>query len=658
MARRRVKNKNHPSLLWNFADRLTALIYSFFIHGRAGEMLSSQNTLINSSYIAKSFEQRNSRIGNMLTGYPEAFIERSFSARAFLFLGKFFASLRLNVYGMFFVSYGLSACIVHLISAFISGFANFDEMPVITACAVLLCSFPLLFSNQSAIEAISGSRMMSHFVLDTLCVPQEHLRIKKQYGGTGYILIASVMGMILGGLSVFTHPILVPVAAFSIITIFAVFSFPEIGIVTTLALIPFMKYFSSPELLLLTMVVLTGIAYILKVFQRKRTFKLSFETAMVILFCGFVIVGGLFSYGGAETFIDAITAVILILGGFLLTYNLINSEKMLYACLRTITISFLFLCFIGIWESVYYGISTRIIDRLSPGISAITDEHLLYIADNGVIFGMFAVFVLPLLFAYISKRKSVKGAMFFVALCTVLITAAWMCSNYEIIFALVIECIIFWFIFSHKTMTAVIFALIPTGIVALLYPYGMTYLGFPDVSRMIVEYMPAGISGSEQHISVLQDVLKMIFDGNLLGIGVGEHAFRAVFPAYASDASLGADDPMSFWLQILCWSGIFGFVSFLIFVIFILRRSIGFFISSGKSELRNKSLAIFCGVIAALLLGSVYSVWSDGRVMYLFWVFIALLMGHIRLGNAEENIRKTAFKDTSCAADAEIVFYD
>ena len=658
MAQKKVKNKRRPSLLWNLADRLTVLIYSFFIHGRAGEMLSSKETLSKNSYLAKAFEQKGSRIGNILTGYPEALIERSISAKIFSFLGKFWAALRLNVYGTFFAVYGLSAVMVYIIPAILNGFSSFDEMSVIAAGAILLCSIPLLFSSQSAIEAISGSHAMSRLILDILCVPQEHLRVKKQYGGTGYVLVAFVMGMILGGLSFFTHPIFVPVAVLCITTIFAVFSFPEIGVVTTLALVPFMKYFANPELLLLAMVVLTGIAYVLKVFQRKRTFKLSLETAIVLLFGGFVIVGGLFSHGGTDTFIDSITAVILILGGFLLTYNLINTEKLLYSCLKTVTASFLFLCLIGIWESVYYGISTRIIDSLSPGISAITDEKLLYIADNGVVFGMFAVFVLPLLFAYISKRKSVKGAMFFIGLCAILISAAWMCSNYEIIVALVIECIIFWFVFSHKTMAAVIFALIPVGIIALLYPYGVTYLGLPDISRMIVEYMPASISGSEQHVMVLHDVIKMISDGNFLGIGAGEHAFRAVFPAYACDASLGADGPTSLWLQILCWSGIFGFMSFVIFVIFMLKRCLGFFISSDKSELRNKALALFCGVVVALLLGNVYSIWSDGRVMYLFWVFVGLLMGHIRLGNVGEVIRKTAFMDTSYAADAEIVFYD
>lgn len=658
MAQKKVKNKRRPSLLWNLADRLTALIYSFFIHGRAGEMLSSRNTLSSNSFIAKSFEQKNSRMGIWLTEYPAALIERSALAKFFSFLGNFWAALRLKVYGTFFAVYGLVAFFVNIIPAALNGFSSFDVMPMISAGAILLCSIPLLFSSQSAIEAISESRAMGRLILDILCVPKEHLRVKKQYGGTGFILAASVMGVVFGGLSIFTHPILVPVAVLGIIIVFAVFSFPEIGVVTTLALVPFMKYFANPELLLLAMVVLTGMAYALKVFQRKRTFKLSIETAMLLLFCGFVIVGGLFSYGGAETFIDSIMAVLLISGGFLLTYNLINTEKMLYACLRTITVSFLAICLIVIWESVYYGISARIIDNLSPDISSIADGKLLYIADNGIVFGMFAVFVLPLLFAYISNRKSVKGAMFFIGLCAILISAAWMCSNYEIIVALAIECIIFWFLLSHKTMTSVIFALIPVGIVVMLYPYGSTYFGLPDISKIIVGSMPASMSGSEQHVSVMQDVIKMICDGNFFGMGAGEHAFTAVFSAYACDASLGAQDPMSFWLQILCWSGVLGLISFLIFVAFMLKRCLGFFISSDKSELRNKALALFCGVIAALLLGNVYSIWSDGRVMYMFCAFVGLLMGHIRLGNSMEEIKRTTFMENSCASDTEIIFYD
>ena len=175
---------------------------------------------------------------------------------------------------------------------------------------------------------------------------------------------------------------------------------------------------------------------------------------------------------------------------------------------------------------------------------------------------------------------------------------------------------------------------------------------------ILMEYMPASMPDSALHTSVTADVIEMIFDGNMFGIGVGEHAFTSVFRAYASEASSGATQPMSIWLQILCWSGIFGLVAFIVFLVFLLKRSLGFFITSDNREQRAKALALFTGLVASLLLGFTYGIWMDVRVLYLFWTCTGLLMGYIRLGNERDEIRDAVFKDLDEAKDVTVVFYD
>ncbi len=657
MAIRKMRPKRRKSLLWGLADRLTAMIYSFFVNGRAGAMLSSNDTMCKRSFLATAFAKKKNKANSFLR-YPEALMERSVSSRTLVFVRTFLASLKLNVYGMFFAFYGLISGIVHIIPAFINGFSSFDEYTVIASGIFVLCSTPLLFSSQSAVEALSNSRFIGGFILNVLCVPKESLKVRKQYGGTVCMFVSSILAMVLGGLSIFTHPLFIPIVVSCLMAVFLVFAFPETGIIITLAALPFMQYLPGPHIVLFIMILITSVSYFCKVFQRKRSFSLSPEITMVMLFCGFIIAGGMFSYGGGKTLADSIAAAVYILGGFLLTYNLASTEKMLSACMKTVTTSFLILCLVGIWESVYNGISTRIIDSFSPTISTITEENILYILDNGVVFGMFAVLVFPMLFAYIIKRKSVQGAAAITVLGVILVAAAWMCSHYEIMAALVIECVIFWFIFSHKTMTAVIFAIIPIGIIAMLYPYAVTYLGWPNISYILMEYMPAGIPNAELHTSVSADVIKMLSDGNLFGMGAGEHAFISVFPSYASTASLGAEQPMSLWLQILCWSGIFGAAAFAVFLVFLMKRSLGFFISAEKKEQRSKALALYCGIVAALLLGCVYGIWVDVRVLYLFWVCTGLLMGYVRVGDADMETRRYEFKTSSDATDVEVVFYD
>ncbi len=658
MANKRIKHKRRKSLLWSAVDRLTAIIYSFFTNGRIGDMLSSNDTLCKRSYLARTFNEKKSRASRVLLKYPETLMEKSLVSRAVIFIRHFLASLKLNVYGVFLVFFGLTSAIVSLIPAMIGGRNAFDESTLITSAIITLCSIPPLFSSQSFAEAIFGSRMMSKVALDLLCIPEEKLKTKKQYGGTVYMFVSAVVAMILGALSYYSDPLYVPLALLCILVLLLVFSSPEAGVIITLALTPFMQYFKNPKLILLIMVVVTAISYFCKVFQRRRQLSLSPEISMVLLFCGFTFTGGLFSHGGTETLIDSIITIIIILGGFLLTYNLVNSEKLLSASFKTLTVSFIVLCVTAVWESVYYGISNRIIDSVSQNALQLTEEKLLYIADNGAVFGMFAILIFPMLFAHMSKRKSAQGIALIVSLCVLAMIAAWMRSYYEIMVALAIECVVYWFMYSHKTMTSVIFAMIPIGIVLMLYPYAVRYLSFPNISETLMDYMPASIADSELHPSVIGDVAAMIADGNLGGIGAGEHAFKSLFPAYSGVGSAGAENPMSLWLEILCWSGVFGLVSFLIFVVFLIKRSCGYLLDQSSRDLRANALSLFSGLIAAMLFGCVYSIWMDERVLYLFWACTGLLMSYIRLGRDIAEIRRTQFKNVEDAKDVEIVFYE
>jgi len=658
MAGKKTKRRSNGSLLAAFTDRMTAKIYSFFVNGRVGDMLSSNDTLCKRSFLARTIEEKKRSNKHTLLNYPDALMERSVSSRVAHLIRAFLASAKLNVYGMFFVFYGLISAIAYLIPAFVSGFDSFDRYAVILSGVITIAALPLLFSSQSAVTALANSKFLGRMILNVLCVPRERLKVKRQYGGTVCVFVSALLGMICGGISFLTHPLFVPIVMLCITAVFLVFALPETGVIITLAALPFMQYLPSPHIALFIMILITAVSYFCKVLQRKRQFTLSPEITMVMLFCGFIAVGGAFSYGGAQTFADSISATVYILGGFLLTYNLINTEKLLSACFKAITASFIFLCLIGIWESVYNGISARIIDTISPTISTITQENMLYILDDGVVFGMFALLVFPILFSYVIKRKSFKGMAAITVLGVILFAAAWMCSHYEIIVALLLEMVLFWLIYSHQSMTFVLFMAIPIGLVALLYPYAVERFAIPDISEILMEYMPAGLPDAELHSSVVRDVVTMIRDGNLFGIGVGEHAFNSIFPIYADEASIGATQPMSLWLQILCWSGIFGLVAFIVFLMFLTKRSLGFLITSDNREQRTKALAAFCGIAVSLLLGFVYGIWVDTRILYLFWTCTGILMGYIRLGNEVDEVRRATYLSSDTEKDVSVQFYD
>lgn len=652
------EKKQRGSAIWNAVNTFTAFLYSFFTQGRLSDRLSSTNTLCKRSFLAHSFVGLSEKTRKESAGAVSSFFERSRLPQIFTFIKRLLLSLKLNVYGTFFTFYGFAASVVYFLSVIVNGATAANEYVIITAVIIMLCAMPLLFTSQAVANAIMNSKIMRSVSLDFLRIPPEKLNIKKQYGGTGYVFFSAIIGMTLGALTYFLHPIFIPLLILCAILLCVIFSHPEAGVIITFAAVPFLQYVDNAKSVLLFMIVSTLIAYVFKVIGRRRTFALSPESTMVLIFCAFIIAAALFSAGGARTLADSVSTVIMIMGGFFLTYNLICSRELLSLCVKTLSISFVILSFVGLWNGFYNGISDRIMDDFSQKIAPIADNNLLYLADSGAIFGMFAVLIFPILMSHMTNRKKAVDIAVSAVFCIVAVVAAWMCSHYEIIVALAIEIAIFWLMYSHRSLTIAIFAAIPIAIVLILYPYAVEYFNWPDISEMLMEYMPASFADASIHHEVIKGTMDMLADGNLSGIGAGEHAFKTIFPVYSNAVSANAEDPSSLVMQILCWSGVFGLVTFAVFMVFVIKRSLGYFVDPYKKNIKGTAVALFCGIMTAILLGGVYSIWLDERVLYLFWACAGLLMGYIRFGRDSEEAKRVRLSNSANATDVELIFYE
>lgn len=657
MAKGKTKRKEkHTSLFWGALDRLTSFIYSLFTQGRIGDMLLSEDTLSRKSLIGSTVNEYNMSPRKTGLSCISPLIENNVLVKAILFIRAFFASLKMYVYGAFFVFYGLSASVAYYISYFIDGSSSGGFGSIATSVTVAACAIPLLFSGSTAVEVISRSKFMSKIVLDLLYIPEEKLKVKKRYGSTAHVFFAVILAILLGMLTYFIHPMYIPIIFMLSVFLLLVFANPETGVILTVAVLPFLQYVSFADALLIFFVTVTCVSYLCKVLQRRRTVSIGPESVMLFLFCGFILAASTFSVGGAETFGDAITAVILIFGGFFVTSNLIHSKKSLGICTKALAVSLVVLSFVGLTDAYYSGISQKIIESVGTDLASIAEKNLIFIADSAEVFGMMTVLIYPLLFAYTAKQKTVKGTVAVIILAIMSLISVWMCSRYEIVVAMLIEICLFWILYSHKTMAAVIVAAVPAVTLILLYPYGMEYLGLPDISDILTEYMPACLQSSSAHTATVSSTWNMLFDGHLGGIGAGAHAFSVLHPAYANAVSVGASDPSSLWLQVICWSGILGFAAFLLFIMFLAKRSFGFFINPAQREFKGKALALFCGMATLLLLGAVYNIWSDLRILYLFFTCAGMLMGYINAGDADNEERTAHMRGDHNSSEAELIF--
>ncbi len=657
MARKKHRRReNRNSLLIGAVNTLLRRIYSVFTRGRIGEKFLANSDICKRnglSWLPKTRQGTAVKLAICV----EDIAGKSVVIRAFGSIGVFFAQLGLNVYGMLFASYGLVAIFMHYFLVIANGDYKNSEYALIYLAVMVICSIPMLFRSRSASEAIYESRFMRGITLGLFGIPAEKFKSTKCYNGAEFMFCAAIVGILLGLLTFFWNVLYLPLIFGILVLICVIFANPEAGVAVMFLVTPFLQYTDFAELILILMICVTATSYVCKLIRQRRTLKLTYDTVVLMIFCGFMLIASMFSNAGASALRDSLFAITVILGGYVLTYNLMANTQRLSVCVKSLIFSFVTVCIFGLLGVFYNGINGKVMHSVNEEIVQASVQNVPGIADAASVFGVFAVLVFPLLLSYLSKTKNAKSGVIFALWCILSVFSVWYFGNGETMIILGIEFCLFWILRSHKSLTSFVFLMIPIGLIFAAYPFAVKYFGVPTMSDISNALMPKMSYESSLHTAVNSSVLEMLRDGHLAGIGVGEHAFKAMFAAYADSVSSGAAAPLSLVLQVICWSGIGGLLAFIVFVLLLLKNSFGFFRSDAQKSLKIPAWGLFCSLFCVMLLGSVTDVWSDMRMLYLFWSCAGLLMGYIRHGLDEDKLKKAEFLEYDFQADAELHFH-
>ena len=365
------------------------------------------------------------------------------------------------------------------------------------------------------------------------------------------------------------------------------------------------------------------------------------------------MVAGILSFSGIETVVQSINAAFVIAGGFFLTYNLIRGKERINTAVKILFSSFAIITLSGIWNMFYNAVVERNIYSFRDEVAPIFENNVIYIADSATVFSALAVLLLPLMFANVTMKKKFKSKMFALVLAFAALVATYIYGTYEAVIAVSVECLIFLLVYSHKTLTAILIALIPISTCIIIYPYLMSKFGLPGLLDGVRSLLPLNDPGSAYGVENAACVIRMIKDGNWSGIGVGDEAFKMYYHMY-SNASYGEMiGTGNEWMRLVCWSGIGGIVTFAVLFVLICLKAVGRVTISEISTSRSNMLALICGIIGSILLGAVSCIWTDIRMMYLFFVCCALLVGYVQDYRNDEKRTSLSFNDYDDAKDIE-----
>lgn len=657
-APKKKKAARKGSFFLGMIDRFTTFVYSLFHNGRFGTWLSEDNAIYNDSICAEAIEGGSAKLKkSRISTWIETTMERS---RVLKLLGSFrdfLFCLSLSVYGVFFMTYGFTSIFVYYISILLKGSNPFGDTAFIVSAITVVCSIPMVASTSSAATYLSESKPLKRTILALLSVPIEKFKVTKKYSGVEIMLPTAFLAMGLGVLTYFIHPAYLLIVFFALVLFCAITANPESGIIITIGAVPFLQFTDASEVLLVILLTVTCFSYISKLLRRRRTVRWNAECMLVAIFCGFVLVSGVFSPLGALGMLKSVYAALIIFSGFFITYNLMRSEDKLLACTKTLAVAFLGISLIGLWNVFYDGIVDGVIYSMGEYVTPIFGEHSIGFYDASDIFGVLAVLVFPLLFSYTANKKSVCGVVFFFILSAMSLGAVFVYGTYETVVAIAIEFLIFWFLYSNKTLNVSILLLLPIGIFIVMFPYIAEYFNWSDPLGWVISSLPVSFDNAPMRTSTIESAMAMLLDGNLTGIGVGNDIFQKVHATYANVVSGNAFDSGSFFIQLICWSGIGGFITYAVFMLMIFKSSYGYILVSRDKAIKRKTLALFTALFTAMIYGSVNCLWNDMRMLFLFWACAGLLSGFVREGRDREIKLLSGFPETQNKTDLELRFY-
>ena len=643
---KRVKaNLFENSYFWRMISRFTKWIYLHIINGFLGKIFTSYSVVeekFQKSATAKRFWKN--RTSDKKKSKLRLDVAKYFEESLFVTsLKSFFSSLvkiRMKEYGTLFAVTGALGLLIYMLEG--GSFYVFfrDVSSLVTSSAFVLLGLVMLISKKNLSETVSESRFLSELLFNGLGISKDLLKVGEAKS-RGY-LIPILFGLFFGGLSYLVNPLYYVVALLCVIFAVLVISFPEIGVLALFAAIPVVGFLSHPSLLLLAIVGITTLSYLIKLVRGKRIIRLKLVDFAVLGFLFVRLASGIFSAGGLKSFAEALLSCGLMLAYFL-TVNLINGKEWIKRAVFAFLMFAAVSAIVGVTQFFGGGFESGWLD--SSAFSGIA-VRITSTFENPNIYGVYLLLVIPFFVSSLTmsasgKRTLLLGASLLMMLFCVVQTwsrGAWL--------GLIVGTVVFLLIFSRKTLP---FIVLGGGAVSL----GVSVFA-PNVYNRFLSISNLAESSISYRLSAWKGILDMLSGNWLCGIGFGESAFCAVYPAFAYSGAQAVKHAHSLYLQIVTESGIVGAVSFGAAIFLLAQSSLEYLRSVKTTEERATVIAGLAAVSGALVMGLTDYIWYSHRAFLCFWLVVALTNASVRVGVAECDRINDSLKNSLYSAALEL----
>jgi putative inorganic carbon (HCO3(-)) transporter len=342
--------------------------------------------------------------------------------------------------------------------------------------------------------------------------------------------------------------------------------------------------------------------------------------ALVVLFSVVLVYSTATSY-----FVGDSLGVLVVHGLFLAFYfvltRTVNTRHKLYLLVLFLIISGTLTSLYGVYQYYTGGVaaSAWIDQEMFEDIQTRVGSTF----NNPNILGEYLIMMIPLAFAALWYRKKPIYNVVFLGMLAVMGIAMIFTFSRGAWLGLMLAVIAFFVVRDKRLLALVLVAL-------MIMPFVLP----PSIINRFTSIGNLEDTSSSYRMSILIGSWRMVQDYWISGIGLGSEAFKAIYPKYSLAAAY-AHHSHNIYLQIILEMGTAGALLFGLIIIVFARALLVHQKRTGDSFLSTLMIASGAGIAGYLVQGMVENIWYNNRVLFTFWVVMAVGMCALNIGKGE-----------------------
>ena len=558
-----------------------------------------------------------------------------------LFGGLF--GLPLALYGLFLLLYGVFGAVAYFVLPYLYSPLAPDLEHLVLSAVVTLLAIPLMLTKKTLAETLGTGGIPYLIFVRFLGIPRDRLDIPRRKLPAVLPYLAALLALGSAFAALVSHVLLIPAILLGVGALGLIFSYPEAGVILSTVMLPAIWLDRNLLIPLAALILLTWLSYGVKILFLHRSLRFGLLDTVILIFGGLILFSG--CTGAVVTVETVMTGILLFvcLTDYFLIVNLMTTRDYIRRCLLGVGVSVAvvtLLAYLRIvpvddlgWLEGSRGGNAIIagVENLIEKLSGLWVEHS----------ELYLVLVFPWLYAYLSHTKRLLRRVAGLLLVGLDLMLILMTDSVSALFCVLLVTVLFILLWDHKGLSAGIVAL-PAAVAGSLWIFHL----FP-----VSDAVQTILARSRHFKALLSESLCKMVGDHPAGIGIGDAAFRAVYPPYAAPDLGAVTECGNLYFELLLAYGWAGLILFAGTVFLFVQKSLTCLGHTADRRDRAMILGGVTSVVGALVFGTVRSFITSPRVFFTLMLVLALCSAYENILFDESDVLTARQAGTSTEED-------